>query len=301
MKKLILVLSIISVLFLVGCDTKKNINNDEMDSQTITPKVEDKYKLSDTYYVSGEKLGYDNSLLYLFAKEQKYKEKFDFESDGTDFQITCNPVEESGEISKYDVKINGKEIEFTGENTQGKFGSLGDYMWIIDLDVNDNYKEMVVRRMWGIDSYELDIYRFTKDGVLLLLAKPKHDLEDDLVKIGDKWILTNYLFADVEQYHVIMGYYIYEDGGFKYIEKFATGEDLPSENEFFPENFQKLVFDSDNNGVKMSDIKGRFQFISYNAIGSFTIKLIEDCVRYENGEIIPAGTILEDVGRGQNT
>ncbi len=301
MKKLILVLSIISVLFLVGCDTKKNINNDEMDSQTITPKVEDKYKLSDTYYVSGEKLGYDNSLLYLFAKEQKYKEKFDFESDGTDFQITCNPVEESGEISKYDVKINGKEIEFTGENTQGKFGSLGDYMWIIDLDVNDNYKEMVVRRMWGIDSYELDIYRFTKDGVLLLLAKPKHDLEDDLVKIGDKWILTNYLFADVEQYHVIMGYYIYEDGGFKYIEKFATGEDLPSENEFFPENFQKLVFDSDNNGVKMSDIKGKFQFISYNAIGSFTIKLIEDCVRYENGEIIPAGTILEDVGRGQNT
>lgn len=299
MKKLILVLSIISVLFLVGCDTKKNINNDEMDSQTITPKVEDKYKLSDTYYVSGEKLGYDNSLLYLFAKEQKYKEKFNFESDGTDFQVTCNPVEKSGEISKYDVKINGKEIEFTGENTQGKFGSLGDYMWIIDLDANDNYKEMVVRRIWGIDSYELDIYRFTKDGILLLLAQPKHDLGDDLVKIGDKWILTNYLFADVEQYHVIMGYYIYEDGGFKYIQKFATGEDLTSENELLPENFRKLVFDSRNGGIKIDAIQGKFQFISYNAKG-FTIKLIEDCVRDGNEEIIPAGTILEDVWISQN-
>ena len=59
------------------------------------------------------------------------------------------------------------------------------------------------------------------------------------------------------------------------------------------------MFDSRNGGIKIDAIQGKFQFISYNAKG-FTIKLVEDCVRDGNEEIIPAGTILEDVWISQN-
>ncbi len=85
MNKYILMLSFISVVF-VGCNTNQNINIDdvldnkenqtqEVENNLPAKNLEEKYKISDTYYISSEKLEMDDSLISLFAQKVKYKEQ----------------------------------------------------------------------------------------------------------------------------------------------------------------------------------------------------------------------------------
>ena len=114
------------------------------------------------------------------------------ESDGIQFDITCEERESTGEektdIHYYYVKVNGELIEFNDRQCigSGKFGN----MWVVDLDKTDQYKEIVIEESDGVDSY-IYIYRLSKDGLKVLFSK--YVYEDDLIMANDKLILTNYL------------------------------------------------------------------------------------------------------------
>lgn len=316
MKKILLVMSLVVALFLSGCGKENNANKsgdviNNLGNQTqesgkeliddnsqIDSDVE-KYKLSDNYYISGERLYMDECLLkfeqYYEDKNVTYKDKGKIESDGIDINITYKLLEpNSGDMMNYDVRINDEKVEYS--DSTGAFGDyMLDYMWLIDLDENDQYKEIVIKRVYGLDS-KINIYRLTKNGMKLLF-----DVDndwDELLKIGDKWIFTQYFCISFGiSDGILMGYYIYEDGEFKYVDRFATGEKINDENGEFPKEFQKIKFgvggESYLGSYKDGNLSCVFNIISRNDNGNYTIKLTEDgkC----DDSIVPAGTVLEDV------
>lgn len=340
MKKMLLVMSLISVLFLAGCSWKNNVNSgnvinnsdgqmqgsgeeltnadnsgepienssdqtqgsgNELIEDLKSDPDQEKYKLSDSYYVSGESI-YEKDYLFKFAppeidneadRKEIYEYKRTVESDGTN--IDLNIVYERSNTYPYtdlcyDVRINGKNIEFGGPTSGG-----GDYMWLIDLDEADQYKEIAILRVWGLES-QIKIYRLTKYEIRLLF-----DVYNDwntLLKVKNKWIFTEYYDSDIE---ILMGYYLYEDGGFKYIDRLATGEKITDENGVFPKGFQEIEFgvggETSFGEYKGINFYGVFNILSRNADGSYNIRLTKPCYSdpEEQKEIFPAGTVLEDV------
>ena len=178
---------------------------------------------------------------------------------------------------------------------------------VIDLDENDNYKEMVIQMHNGIfqDYY---IYRVEKDGLVeIFQGNEEYDFEDNtygLIKVKDKWIAC-IVFVPYSNWNFIDGYYMYEDGEFKYVDRLLTGEKLTDENGNFPERLQNIVFDNtgkyetlyfvQNNNYD-EKICGKINLISRKKSDpsyKYTIRVVEDIEK--DGVIIPAGTILEDV------
>lgn len=190
--------------------------------------------------------------------------------------------------------------------------STGDILWVIDLDEKDSYKEIVIDRNHGIAEHWTFIYRLTRKGIVEI---ENNISVDKLVKINNSWISPEYL-ADDEIYNVAMGYYVYESGEFKYVDKFLTGEDLLDINGNFPKEFQELEFSTtfyDKEWIargKCEDgyLEGNFNFISSKDFGAtkdiynseFVIRVTEDTKCYENFnddgfKTIPAGTIVGGV------
>lgn len=339
MKKIVLVLSIISVLFLVGCNENEDvvinyddnlqenvgnysqqIENDDKDNEnnSIIQTDEQKYKLSNSYYISGEGLS-GECLIDLSYTAKKYEEHSYIESDGNEFDITCelSEIGTDGMRSTYDVRINGETINLPLGDTFG-CSVVMDRMVVIDLDENDQYKELLLTTSEGLLSSEY-IYRLTRNGLELIFTSDSQ--WDYFVKIGDKVIYTNNKFR-TEEGVITKGYYLYEDGEFKYIDRFATGENVTDENGMFPESFQKLEFyaaggESIVLGYKDGDVVGTFNLISYEEkyeqesdfhYPKYDVRLTKDCeyhvshfdsnhnYTHTTTEILPAGTILEDIG-----
>lgn len=138
MKKILLILSVICVLFLVGCNSNENVivdsdNNIQEDvgnqtqeneeqkqdenkenenlNEQIVQTDEEKYKLSDSYYISGEELA-GETLIELSYNSTKYDAHSYVQSDGVEFDITCE-LKDVGmnERGMYDIRINGEIIE----------------------------------------------------------------------------------------------------------------------------------------------------------------------------------------------
>ena len=333
MKKMLLVMSLISVLFLAGCSWKNNVNSgnvinnsdgqmqgsgeeltnadnsgepiensgdqtqgsgNELIEDLKSDPDQEKYKLSDSYYVSGESI-YAKDYLFEFSSPWKdgkdiYEQKRTVESDGTsiDLNITYEFSNTDPNDTGYDLIINGEKIEFY--NT----GAV-DHMWLIDLDETDQYKEIVIERVYGLES-QIKIYRLTKNGIKLVF-----DVDndwDELLKVKNKWIFTRYYEFDIK---ILMGYYLYEDGEFKYVDRLATGEKKCDENGVFPKGFQEIEFgvggDASWGEYKGINFSGVFNILSRNADGSYDIRLTKPCYsnNEEQKEIFPAGTVLEGV------
>jgi hypothetical protein len=206
--------------------------------------------------------------------------------------------------------IDGMYIEDYNSD-YGKF-SNGDILWVIDLDEKDSYKEIIINRSYGIEAHWTFIYRLTQNGIVEI---ENNISVDDLVKINKSWISPEYL-ADDETCNVAMGYYIYESGEFKYVDKFLTGEELLDENGNFPKGFQELEFSPnfhDKEWIAKAKceygyLEGKFNFISSKDFGAtkdiynseFVIRVTEDTKWYENFyddgfKTIPAGTIVSGV------
>ena len=96
MKKIMLLISIASILFLVGC----NKNVEEFENKTLG-----------TYRVEGETLDRENALITLQGSDEmhRYQEKTTLESDGKEFIITCDVIENGNSID-YDVRINNEKF-----------------------------------------------------------------------------------------------------------------------------------------------------------------------------------------------
>lgn len=332
MKNLLLVISMISVLFLVGCNGNENmflnhednlqentgnhsqeIENDDKDNEndSIILTDEQKYKISDSYYISGERLS-GECLIELSYTTEKYEKHSCVESDGVEFDITCelSEIGTDGMRSTYDVKINGEEIDLSQGYIFGH-SVVMDRMVVIDLDESDQYKELLLTVSEGVLSSE-SIYRLTKDGLKLIFEVDTR--LDYLTKVKDKVICTNYSVMTSEKEWITMGYYLYEEGKFKFIDRFATGEKITDENGMLPANFQELEFDTsfrDNSSksYKNGELTGKYNLISYKKLsetendykfGECDIRLTQDAKYTIKDEIddvtemLPAGTILED-------
>lgn len=328
MKKILLVISVVSVLFLAGCgvnhdnDTDNIIDNRETQIQTSGESIgndskpnsdTEKYKLSDDYYISGEKLNETNSLMHFGWEDSgdRFEAHNLIESDGIQFDITCEERESTGEektdVHYYYVKVNGELIEFNDRQCIG-CGSFGN-MWVVDLDKTDQYKEIVIEESEGVDSY-IYIYRLSKDGLKVLFSK--YVYEDDLIMVNDKLILTNYLNSLDKK--ITIGYYAYDDGEFKYIDRLATGEKIKDEEGMLPNDFQKQEFglciaydgktgiDGTFNLVKYDNNINKDEYGIYYRQPKYTVRLVNDIVYYKNDGttevILPAGTVLENVEDG---
>lgn len=322
MKKILLILLIMSVL-LVGCSLSNifvdSSNNDVSESgeentllnntDTMLKDEENPYKLLDTYYYdyTSNTMSYEKCIMRLYSSYDEriyYNEHTYIESDGMMFDIECiKSVEFSEDFGverySYDVKINGETLYLdadAGYNAGIKFGrDFYSEMYEIDLDENDQYKEVLLVSSEGLPTVEV-ILRLTKDGIKLI---NEYFLDTEwgdmgLCKINNKWVypINGYSYIP----GIIFGYYMYEDGEFKYVKKFATGEDIYDENGMFPENIQKMVF---VNGEKFRLGKDDWRFedgVRFNILSGhsniygmeYTIRLLDDSGTYR------AGTILED-------
>lgn len=346
MKKILLIISIISVLLLAGCNTKPNVNNDVLENsdnqnqeeivnnseahddnmsnenmvqsgENISQNKElteeeliEKYKLSDDYILEYDNI--DNSFYNVLNREiyegESSTTDIEFTSDGVTHKIEYEKIVNDASVSnsdKYNVYINGKLIE-----TNAAFRS---YLGIIDLDESDNYTEVVVLDIHGIDS-DTHIYRVTKNGLELIKS-----FYESPVKINGKYIIPNYN-RHVEE-SLIEGYYMYEEGEFKFIDRFLTGEKIKDEEGNYPKNFQNQIFTARypdtsyffapyNNSL--AGIKGKVKILKQkeNNEGKYpqnegiyyNIELVEDTtIRDFSGSdevkdvFLPKGTILEDM------
>lgn len=218
----------------------------------------------------------------------------------------------------YNITLNGeqlttnsKAIGYDETHETGNIpvdGSSIDFVGVIDLDENDNYKEIIVERIYGING-EVFIYRVKKDGLELLLSMDT-SWDEGLVKINGRWIYA-YSFY-VGEYAFLYGYELYENGKFIHIDRFATGEKLCDENGIYPENFKKLTFGPTGEGAHISKNKDEYypilgsgttySFISKNSDDTYNIKVHNDTEWTDLNvdglavhEAIPAGTILKNV------
>ncbi|MBQ6860798.1 MAG: hypothetical protein IJO08_04055 [Clostridia bacterium] len=118
MKKVILLISVVSILFLVGCNKNvdefenKNLSGEANQNQGVENSAEEsENKILSTYRVEGEKLDKENALINLQGSEEihRYQEKTTIESDGKKFIIACNVIENGNSID-YDVRINNEKF-----------------------------------------------------------------------------------------------------------------------------------------------------------------------------------------------
>lgn len=330
MKKCFIVIFLMIIL-LVGCSRQIVVNdsdnvvskNNDVESdnsgETIsgegnglsekaydeTKVEENKYKLSDTYYISEYEeptkcimeLSWDRGLYY---NEHTY-----IESDGVIFDIECHEKTEqyedyNGQLEERvycDLTINDEIIHMDGMQgyamEASPFGTWGyEAMYEIDLDENDQYKELYLEAYMGIYGSAV-VLRLTKDGIKFV-----DDIccgfDGMLCKIGNKWINTCWYWDFVPE--ISFGYYMYEDGEFKYIEKFATGEDMYNENGMFPKDFQEMVFVNAEEfalGKDNYDLEDGVRFNVLTVVVEdgqlrWTIRLLDD------SNLCKAGTILEN-------
>lgn len=303
-KILSLLLAVLSLFLLIGCDKNKDV------------EIRNEEYICDSYQVSGERL-IDSTPWLSERTNDKTKETI-IESDGEKFVISYDIVEETEKIN-FNLKINGEKfLLFTDKELySGEFAgseadfSVFDTLWLFDLDETDSYKEILVRRFLGLEYHRALVYRLTKDGLVEL---EEIKFAEELVKVNDTWIVPNYLVEEYVGnggYNVASGYYMYDEGNFKYVDKFLTGEEIVDEQGNFPDGFKNLEFEVPFSGIMLEyeggEIKGKFNFISSQDFGEkrdfyeskFVIRLVEDIQVYENKsddgfKVIPAGTIIND-------
>lgn len=200
----------------------------------------------------------------------------------------------------------------------GESDFVSIYVYLLDFDKNDQYKEIRVIESYGLEEFD-QIYRLTKDGLEYLFDA--EDYLNNFMQIGDKIIFTNYFTYTSDNKWITMGYYLYEDGKFNYIDRFSTGEKITDEDGAYTEGFQKLEFgtnatihDSSTITYKDGQLEGYYNILRKSesvddngfTIDCYDIRLTKDSnytTSKENGdgtysevtEILPAGTILEDV------
>ncbi len=329
MKKIIVLILSVLVLGLVGCTSKKdenekiipneeNIvannavkdNNEEkgeesgdnihQEKELTEEELVEKYKISDEYVLgwfdynvsSYNILGYneyDNS----YPRERIYNDQ-DVLSDGMNFRIECDMISKYYEgvgraQDAYEITINGEKIEL------GYWAMVG----VIDLDPADEYKEIIIEQGEGMDSF-YSIHRLTKDGLVRLYEGSSFD-DGGLRLINGNYISPSY---DIQP-GIVFGYDVYEDGEFKTIHRFLTGEKITDENGNFTEGFTNQVFDVPAEGYSIvvfyngntGGIFGKVKFLKRTYVEGryiYDVELADDC-RVETKDeniILPKGTIL---------
>ena len=283
-----------------------NTNYPEVKLNTEEELVEH-YKLSDSYFLEGEE---DKDSITILDSNEIINEKYNFVSDGINVRVECSRIDDDS----VDVTVNNLPLMsndgISVEDEYIKDTIFSSTVEIIDLDVKDNYKEILIYTISG-NSSGIIIYRVKSKGLEEIF---EYDLGwESFLKVNDKYVLSEDFYTG--DFRFPFGYYIYEDGVFKHIDRFATGEKITNDKGEINENFKKLIFTTDKyyegasfekeiNGETLQLKSGtKFSFVGYrkneNNWSVYDIKIIDDTYwvdyLYDNVEPIKAGTIIKDV------
>lgn len=261
----------------------------------------EEYKLSNEYEL--DYLGYD-SLFNVALINNNYElniinETYEFESEGNNYILECKPLNDNRHL---DLFINGKKAEIPGYAIKG--------VAVIDLDETDASKEIVIRESQD-GFWKNVVYKINSNNELD--AKARFVVGDGgIYKTNDKFIFPITLLSS--RISPVIGYYIYEDGEYKYIDRCLTGEKNINEDGYLPEKIRNEVYTFDeslstiykdgkelketysikflNTKVKYNEEDGKLQKIC-------DIELVQDAKYgelYEDDyEILPAGTVMNEV------
>lgn len=222
-------------------DEKENIYADFDENDLIS-----KYKISDDYSIDFDTW---KEVDYNLVRQNEIlkNENNMVESDGENIEIKVELkiVEEtySKWIEKIKIHANNNLYEIDGEDCV--ICSIG----IIDLEENDEYKEVIICKVFGVDaSYE--VYRIKKNGLELIHNSALLYNENTKQYIGG----FEKVIEGVDP-SPIFGYYLYEEGDFKYIDRLPNGEEIFDENGKLNENFKKQIFkvNVESSGLEISD------------------------------------------------
>ena len=262
MKKYFSFISIfLSLMLLIGCGNKKiDIENnteqqnggfeensiqidDDIEKENITEELlVEKYKLTDGYVLTEdmiEEIEYN----IMEALDSDYIIKnanYEFESNGVKVKAECK-VEKN-----YDEDFKSEKSHYVlnfiiGDKSFNDIieyqGSVETCVGIIDFDENDDKKELVVWSSSGLD-YVYYIYEIENDGLRLIY------MGEPFIKVNNRYVrlVTDESFLNGT---VVFGYYIYEDGDIKFINRLLNGELATDEKGYYPESFQNIVYTTD--------------------------------------------------------
>lgn len=341
MKKIIILVVAILIIGLVGCAPKTDISHSDNENvvqsgdtieddnkvisgENVSQNTElseeeliKKYKLSDNYILEDDdiqEISY-NVLAPVIDEENRITDdriinNQEVISDGTNFKITCTKIgkHEIGGHDIFEIKINDKIFEIDYNESSEKVGTLlHNFVGVIDLEPTDEYKEIVVRIGLGMET-EFHLYKLTSTGIELIYKYQLIDVSEyGLVIVNDRYVIP--VSANMVNDNLVMGYYMYEDGKFKYIDRFLTGEKIKDENGNYTENFRNQVFTAQSEGSRLCqvyyngnivNIGGKVKFLkqSKNENGYiYDVELVEDSLIWIGTQEItlPKGTILRNL------
>lgn len=315
--KRILIIMLLVILSLTGCNKNGELeNNESLESKNSQQQINENknnyeisnYQLSNKYeLVLSDYLDFYNIVLIDNDRNEKIIENpYYFESDGKEYVIECKRIDNS--IS-FDMTINGKKA--TLPNIDGGIVGVG----VIDLDENDGKKEVVIRR--GADGFRNNlVYQVNDNNELEEIASIQLE---QLCRVNGKYIFPITLLGD--RTSIVIGYYIYENGELKYIDRLLTGEKTLNDDGIFPDVIKNEIYTSsafymqvEQDGKYLSGIELVEPIISFKVLSAkwkndedlrdnslvYEIELIEDARWLKDNdpnfeEIVSKGTVLKNV------
>ncbi len=289
-----------SLATLVGLNVDYDANTKTaiLETKDYEDELIQKYKLSDSYILNGKDAKainfniIDSSYNMETGRYESVVANQEVISDGIKFKIECNKVD----TNKYEVKINGESL-----SKEGHFP--GTCVGVIDMDSSDEYKEIVVRTgAEATASYEF--YKLTKKGIELIYQYEADVVgATEIILMNNKYIIP--IVSSIVSENLIFGYYMYEDGEFKFIDRFLTGEKITDEEGNYPEKFKNQIFSVSSEGSyclvyykgNIVPISGKVKLLKQNKNENgyiYDVELVEDATTWlgEQQITLPKGTKL---------
>ena len=299
MKKFVVVICLVLMLFvLVGCNNNKeevnNLSGDSINQETLE---------NEENYLGWENDAYNGFFNVAYCSynsgESFYNDNYTFESNGKEYVLSTKRLDENA--IAIELLINGKKFESEYYGIRG--------VAVVDIDKEDNSKEIILKM--SSDGFDYNVlYKIDSDGNLVEYFKDKTMIEQEPCYYNGKFIIPVNLV--IKAVGPVIGYYEYDNGEFKYVDKCLTGEKSANEsgdliekiqNEIFGCNTELSFITKDEKEIKSNTtfqiLKVKFEFNKeenkYEK--KYDIKLLEDAKWGDDKttEMLPKGTILEDV------
>jgi hypothetical protein len=211
--------------------TENNTNNEgKICLNTLIENVEfTKTKIEKEPYTEGTKTKYED-IMVASANYEGYNIEIK--------EISGYYIEEGKTDSYY---YEQSFITINGVTTEGNFSVFHDAV-IIDLDKNDNYKELVIFDGGPSDDPCFEFYRLVNDKIIYLGSL--NGVIEECYKEGNVYTSSLSYIPLIEE-QVIWNYAVLRDDKFELIYKFANGEDSFIEGEeYISGSFKNQTFTS---------------------------------------------------------
>lgn len=300
MKKIILTICVAVMLFgLIGCKDNNNEKVNNVSGDNINNEIIDNEENNLTLEIDAYNNFFNVALSKYDLEESFYNDNYTFESNGKEYVLSTKRLEENA---------IGIELLINGEKFEDDYYSICGVA-VVDIDKEDNEKEIILKL--SSDGFDHNVlYKIDSDGNLVEYFKDKAMVEQEPCYYNGKFIMPVNLV--VKAVGPVIGYYEYDNGEFKYVDKCLNGEQSTDENGYLIEKIQNEVYDCNaelsfitkgekeiKSNATFQIIKVRFEFneTENKYEKKYDIKLLDDAEWGDDNttEILPEGTILEDV------